>query len=85
MEYPIELVSNVPLKLGAYQAFFRGKHVMIIRITGAGGIEKPDFSFTHIFRVYPELRKKDMETPDPPGNGKKLLRSHCLNPPNNID
>jgi hypothetical protein len=47
MEYPIKLVLYVAVQLGAHQPFLRGEHVMVVRVTGAGGIEKSNFAFAH--------------------------------------
>jgi hypothetical protein len=47
MEHPIELVANVPVQLGTYEAFFRGQHIVHFGTAGPGGIEKPDRSFFH--------------------------------------
>ncbi|GHV90297.1 hypothetical protein AGMMS50268_08000 [Spirochaetia bacterium] len=48
MEYPIQFIPDIAVKLSAYQALLRGEHIMHIRTAWTGGIEKPDFSFTHI-------------------------------------
>jgi hypothetical protein len=47
VEYPIEPIPDIPGQLGAHQPFFGGKHIMIFRVTGAGGIKKPDFTLGH--------------------------------------
>jgi hypothetical protein len=47
MEYPIEFVADIPVKLSAYKPFGRGEHIVIVRITGAGGIEKSDSALIH--------------------------------------
>jgi hypothetical protein len=45
VENPIELVPDIAVKLGAHEAFLRGQHVVIFRVTGAGGIKET--SCTH--------------------------------------
>jgi hypothetical protein len=46
MKYPVEIVPDIAVELGAYQAFFRGEHIMVPGITGAGGIEKTHGAFS---------------------------------------
>jgi hypothetical protein len=40
MENPIELVPDITVKLGAHKTFLRGQHIVIFRVTGAGGIKE---------------------------------------------
>jgi hypothetical protein len=47
VEHPKELVVDVAVQLGADKTLLGGKHIMVLRVTGTGGIKKTDFSFIH--------------------------------------
>jgi hypothetical protein len=57
MEYPVKFIPYVAVQLGAHQPFFRGEHIMIFRVTGAGGVEKPVFSLAHGKSIHPRAKK----------------------------
>jgi hypothetical protein len=48
VEYPVQLISDIPVQLGAQQAIRRREHIVIIRVAGAGGV-KTGQSFLTIF------------------------------------
>jgi hypothetical protein len=52
MKYPVKLVPNIPVQLSAHQPFFRREHVVILRVTGTGGIEKPNSALIHKISIY---------------------------------
>jgi hypothetical protein len=45
VESPIELITDIPLELGAYQSFLRGKHIVPFRVTRAGRVKKVRWTF----------------------------------------
>jgi hypothetical protein len=47
VQHPVETVPNVPMQLSAHKTLVGGKHVVIIRVTGAGGVKKSDFALSH--------------------------------------
>jgi hypothetical protein len=51
VEYPIELVTDIPVQLGANQPLFRREHIVIYRVTGAGGVKKPHLAFIHGYSI----------------------------------
>jgi MoxR-like ATPase len=40
MEYPIQFVPDIPVKLRADQALLRGQHIVVIGITGTGCVKE---------------------------------------------
>jgi hypothetical protein len=52
VEYPIKLISDIAVQLGADQTLFGGEHVMIVRVAGTGGIKKTDLTFSHIMSIH---------------------------------
>jgi hypothetical protein len=47
VEYPIEFIRYIAVQLGAHQPLLRGKHIVVLGVTGAGGIKKPPFTLAH--------------------------------------
>jgi hypothetical protein len=47
VEHPVQFVPDVAVKLRTHQPFLRGEHIVIVRVTGAGGIKKPYFALAH--------------------------------------
>jgi hypothetical protein len=45
MKYPIELITDIAVKLRSYQTLFRWKHVMSFRVTRAGRIKEAHRTF----------------------------------------
>lgn len=37
---PTELVPNIPVKLRPNEAVFRGKHIVVCRVAGCGGVKE---------------------------------------------
>jgi hypothetical protein len=58
MKHPIEFVTNIPVKLGANEALFRGQHIMILRVAGTSGIKKTYFPFFHLTLEYIVKKQK---------------------------
>jgi hypothetical protein len=53
VENPVELVPDIPVKLGAHKAVRRRKHIVVFRVTGPGGVKKADGAFSgHIWRLF---------------------------------
>jgi hypothetical protein len=46
VEYPVQLVPDIPVKLCAHEAVRRGEHIVVFRVTGAGGVKKTDEAFS---------------------------------------
>jgi hypothetical protein len=62
VEHPVELIPNIAVQgdfqsLSAYKPFFGGKHVVIIRVTGAGSVKKPDFTLSHRKSIHDKTQK----------------------------
>jgi len=45
VHHPIELVSDIPVKLRSYEAVSRGQHIVIPGIAWAGGVKKTNRTF----------------------------------------
>jgi hypothetical protein len=58
MEHPVQFIPDIPVKLGSDQAILGGQHIVILRVTGPGGIKKTDGAFHRI--VPSEALKKSM-------------------------
>jgi hypothetical protein len=43
VEHPIQLVADIPVKLRPHEPFRRGKHIVILRVAEACGVEKTNF------------------------------------------
>jgi hypothetical protein len=61
MKYPIKLVFDIAMELGAYKPFFRGQHIVVVGITRACRIKEPDFAFTHGFSIYGNWEKRKVK------------------------
>jgi hypothetical protein len=40
MENPIQFVPNIPVELGSLEPLLGRQHIVVLRVTGAGGVEK---------------------------------------------
>jgi hypothetical protein len=49
MEYPIELIPDIPVKLGAHQTLLRGQHIVVFRVAGPGGIKESNPPLVHSY------------------------------------
>jgi hypothetical protein len=56
MEYPVEFIPDIPVKLRSYKPILRRQHIVIFWIAGAGGVKKANRTFGRnrhhkIFRI----------------------------------
>jgi hypothetical protein len=73
VEYPIELILDIPMQLSAHQPFFRGKHIMILRVAGAGGVKKTDGTLIHKKSIHQRAKKGKRQ-----GNKSKKRENHIF-------
>jgi hypothetical protein len=57
VDYPIEFIYYITVQLGANQPLFGREHIMLLRVTGASGIEKSMFTLFHYKKLYTKWPK----------------------------
>jgi hypothetical protein len=47
VQHPVQFILYVAVQLSTHETFLRGKHIMSLRVTGAGGVKKSGLTMVH--------------------------------------